>query len=143
VTVPTDPVAATPVKATALEEVTLPTLPVATSPVSACAETTLPAEPIAAYVSTPHAPDPQAFDPHPAVFRLVVNLGATVPTLPVEVTPVKVTFLSCVSVPTLPDALTPVNATLVTELARDENGAWANADIPNMVYGLRRLRIKL
>jgi len=66
---------------------------------------------------------------------------ATVPTAPVADTPVKAKDLASPTDPTLPDADTPVRATTTTFSPRAANGACANADIPNMVYGLRRLRL--
>jgi hypothetical protein len=44
-------------------------------------------------------------------------------------------------VPTEPAAETPVNAITTLASPSEANGACENAEIPNMVYGIRRLRL--
>ena len=66
------------------------------------------------------------------------------PTLPAADTPVRAIVMLGVVVPTAPVAALPVNATETPlALGSEENGVCENAEIPNMVYGVRRLRIKL
>ena len=65
----------------------------------------------------------------------------TVPTLPVADTPDKSTAITSATLPAFPVAATPVRATTTLFSPRAAYGDWAYADIPNMVYGLRRLRL--
>jgi len=66
---------------------------------------------------------------------------ATDPTAPVASTPVRAKALATSTVPTAPVATTPVRATTTVFSPNHANGACAYAEIPNMVYGLRRLRL--
>ena len=118
--------AASPVSASVFDGVIVPTLPDAVTPDKATVNVgdTVPTEPDAA-----------------SPVSGTVLEGVTVPTFPDADTPLNATVMFGVWVPTLPVADTPVRATTTVTSPSDENGACENADIPNMVYGLRRLRL--
>jgi hypothetical protein len=70
-------------------------------------------------------------------------LAVTVPTEPVAETPVSPITILGETDPTLPVADTPVNATTVCPPESELNGVDENAELPNMAYGVCRLRIKV